>query len=46
MEGLSNKEVATLLGTNVGHVYNVIKDYKAHPEKAEKANSFIGSTTE
>lgn len=34
--GLSKKEVATALGTNVGHVYNVLKDYAAHPEKADK----------
>jgi transcriptional regulator len=26
--GLTNKDVATALGTNVGHVYNVLKDYK------------------
>lgn len=34
--GLSKKEVASALGTNVGHVYNVLKDYAANPEKADK----------
>lgn len=36
--GLSNKEIAEAVGTNAGHVYNVLKDYKAKPEKVEKAN--------
>jgi hypothetical protein len=37
--GLTNKEVAESAGTNVGHVYNVLKDYEANPAKKEKADS-------
>jgi hypothetical protein len=37
--GLSNKEVAGLLGSPIGHVYNVIKEYKSKPEKATTAES-------
>lgn len=37
--GLSNKEVATEAKTNVGHVYNVLKDYEANPNKKEVADS-------
>lgn len=33
--GLKNSEIAKELGTNAGHVYNVLKDFKDHPEKAE-----------
>lgn len=36
--GISNKDVAGLLGTNVGHVYNVIKDYNSKPDKIEAAD--------
>lgn len=36
--GLSNKEVATLCGTNPGHVRNVLIDYTNKPEKVELAN--------
>lgn len=35
--GLSKKEVAASLGTNVGHVYNVLKMYEKRPELVEKA---------
>lgn len=35
--GLKNKEVADLVGTNAGHVYNVIKSYTDKPEKAMAA---------
>jgi transcriptional regulator len=37
--GLTNKEVAESLNTNVGHVYNVLKSYKEDPKKVEKANN-------
>jgi hypothetical protein len=36
---LTRKEIATLLGTNSGHVGNVLKDYANKPEKAAKANA-------
>jgi transcriptional regulator len=35
--GLSNKDVAGLLGTGVGHVYNVLKDYKNNVDKQSAA---------
>lgn len=37
--GLTNKEIAEALGTNAGHVYNVLKDYESNPTKIDKANS-------
>lgn len=37
--GLTNKEIANELQTNVGHVYNVLKDYKNNPSKAENATT-------
>lgn len=37
--GLSNKEVSGLLGTNAGHVFNVIKEYNSKPDKAAAAES-------
>lgn len=37
--GLSNKDVATALGTNAGHVYNVLKEYNGKPEKITKAEA-------
>jgi len=37
--GLSKKEVAALLSTNVGHVFNVLKDYSLKPEKAAAADA-------
>lgn len=36
--GLSNKDVAENAKTNVGHVYNVLKDYEANSSKKEKAD--------
>lgn len=30
--GLSNKEIATTLGTNAGHVYNALKMYEKTPD--------------
>jgi transcriptional regulator len=35
--GLTNKDVATALGTNVGHVYNVLKDYKNNVDRQTAA---------
>lgn len=37
--GVSNKGIAEALKTNVGHVYNVLKDYGQNPEKVLKATS-------
>jgi transposase len=37
--GLKNKEIATLLGTNAGHVYNALKKYKEDGSLIEKANA-------
>jgi transcriptional regulator len=37
--GLTNKEIAEAVGTNSGHVYNVLKDYKDKPSKVEQANA-------
>lgn len=36
--GMSNKSIATNLTTNVGHVYNVLKDYESNPSKKEKSD--------
>lgn len=36
--GLANKAIAEALGTNVGHIYNVLKDYANKPELVEKSN--------
>jgi transcriptional regulator len=36
--GLKSKEIATLLGTNVGHVFNVLKDYNSKHEKVNAAD--------
>jgi|GEM_PF-5161744 len=36
--GLTNKQIADALGTNPGHVYNALKDYKTKPQKVEAAN--------
>jgi len=30
--GMSNKEIATALSTNAGHVYNALKNYNDKPE--------------
>ena len=37
--GLDNKAIAGALTTNVGHVYNVLKDYEKNPNKVELSNS-------
>lgn len=37
--GLKNAEIAKLLTTNPGHVYNALKDYEKKPEKVEAANA-------
>lgn len=39
--GLSKKDIATSLSTNVGHVYNVIKDYGNSEEKVQNANALL-----
>jgi len=36
--GLSNKEIATELSTNTGHVYNALKKYDLDPKLIEIAN--------
>lgn len=36
--GLPNKQVATLLGTNAGHVYNALKSYHGNELKINAAN--------
>lgn len=38
-EGLSNKQIAELLGTNVGHVYNEMKKYGDDQSRREAADS-------
>ena len=37
--GIEKKEIAKLLGTNYGHVYNTLKDYEKNKTKAEAANN-------
>lgn len=39
--GMSNKEIATALGTNAGHVYNALKNYESKPELKIKADSIF-----
>lgn len=39
--GLTNKQIADVLMTNAGHVYNALKDYKDKPKKAEEANQIL-----
>lgn len=36
--GLKNKDIATALGTNAGHVYNALKKYDQAPELKESAD--------
>lgn len=38
-QGFNNKEIANKVKANAGHVWNVLNDYKKHPEKIEAANS-------
>lgn len=37
--GLEKKEIAKLLSTNYGHVYNVLKDYSNSQIKVDSANN-------
>lgn len=37
--GLSNKEIAELIKTNQGHVWNVINSYKSNPDKVNAADA-------
>lgn len=37
--GLKNKEIAAILNTNPGHVYNALKDYERKPEKVAAAEA-------
>jgi transcriptional regulator len=37
--GLKNKEIADLLGTNAGHVYNALKKYNGNEELIAKAEA-------
>lgn len=37
--GLTNKEIATELSTNPGHVYNALKGYENNQDKIDKANA-------
>lgn len=37
--GFSNKEIATHLGTNVGHVWNALNEYKNNPDKVKEAEA-------
>ncbi|KKS76785.1 MAG: hypothetical protein UV51_C0016G0005 [Candidatus Woesebacteria bacterium GW2011_GWC1_42_9] len=39
--GLKDREVAALTGTNRGHVGNVVRDYKKHPEKIASAEKLL-----
>lgn len=38
---LKNKEIAVAMGTNQGHVGNVVRDYNAFPEKIATANELL-----
>lgn len=42
--GLANKEIATLLETNSGHVYNSLKNYDEKSDLKSKAFEIIGVT--
>lgn len=37
--GLTNKEIASLLNTNAGHVYNALKKYETNESLVLYANS-------
>lgn len=39
--GLSNKEIAEELKTNVGHVYNALKSYELKPELKTISDSIV-----
>lgn len=36
---IPNKEIGQLVGSGIGHVWNVINDYKKDPKKVEAANN-------
>lgn len=40
-EGKTKKEIADMVKTNAGHVWNVLNEYKTKPEKAELAEKLI-----
>lgn len=40
-EGKTHKQIADLVKTNAGHVWNVLNEYKTKPEKAEIADKMI-----
>lgn len=44
--GMKQSEIARQMGTNAGHVGNVMRDYREHPEKAEKAEALQNQPTE
>lgn len=37
--GMAKKDIASVLGTNVGAVHNALKDYTTNPEKVAKADA-------
>lgn len=39
--GLSNKEIAGTLGTNVGHVYNALKTYENNSDRKSAADQIV-----
>lgn len=39
--GLSNKDIATILSTNTGHVYNVLKKYDSNSDLRQLSDSII-----
>jgi hypothetical protein len=39
--GLKNSEIAKLLETNAGHVYNALKKYDADPQLVEDAKALL-----
>ena len=39
--GLKGSEIAAILNTNGGAVGNVLRDYKEHAEKADKAQALL-----
>jgi hypothetical protein len=44
--GLTNKDIASACGTNVGHVYNVLKEYSDKPDKGKAADSITVSANQ
>jgi transcriptional regulator len=36
--GIKPKEIADILGANLGNIYRVIKNYNSNPEKSEAIN--------